>query len=109
MGLKRLPEICDLVTTNPAQVDQSGMALGPPANRSAITAFKINGDGLFHQTPLRATPQTQLRQSVTRTHKDREGARADLQPERATIAFRHIIKRGAGIGHYTREDINAPG
>ncbi len=106
-----LAAIADQAPFSPLQVDRQRDAaagnvgrLGRDQRLGAVQAFEL----AFRQQRI-AGAEAYLRQPRAGARDDREGARADLQIERAGIARRDLVELLAAIGHDAGEDVEPAG
>src|SRR5690606_24703179 len=128
----RLPEVQHLVGSLPVHVDQPGVVFRAIADEAVAAAREIDrecdaaagdvglvgrnqrfgpvegGEFILRKQRI-ATPEPDLRQARAGAHDDREGARADLNVERAGVALRDLVELAGAVGHHTGEDVEPAG
>ncbi len=132
VGADRLPELADLVGVAAVDIDHAGVALGAisdqpvrsepgqvDADRDALIevgAVLVNQSFVRMQVRKRvaqedgAAPlEAHLRQARAFAHEYREGARADLEIERAAIAGFDMVEGARVVGDHPREHVEPAG
>ena len=131
LGLDRVPIVERIEHRALVDVDDPGVALGPPADmvapasplRSTLSASPLSmsaspsTSGVSRVQALqlrvgelrRAFAHAQLIEARALAHQDREGARRNLGIERAVIARLDAVEAWRAVGDQAGEDVEPPG